>query len=303
VGVAVAAGAQAVAASAKLQTTVARRRARACLRRLVRIRWTCLSFRPSYIHVASVYGLVDGLSDGNFIGVRPGQNVAYAWTMGSRIAAFVIAGGTAVVAVVGCSPSSQDTAPSKPQAADYDISRLEGLKDAFPSGLIPEVSALRTVDARNAKGYGRVIGSNLTTVDPPACRAALEPVQAPGAIEWIGLDSRKPDGQQVFLGAIHSPAPFDVRTTDASCDLTSYTTEREKGTIERVTAPVIDGVTTRAFRIQFKSDEWSGTRYYYAAVLNSDVLVDIRGVLEPPSQTPPSFSDLLVRSVAAIRGS
>ncbi|OBC16336.1 hypothetical protein A5784_26285 [Mycobacterium sp. 852013-50091_SCH5140682] len=127
-------------------------------------------------------------------------------------------------------------------------------------------------------------------------------VLASDGYDWIGLQAHEQSGPQAFVGAIRATEPFAISQPSPGCDRVSYKADREQGTIETVAAPVIDGVTTRAYKIQSDGELGSGVRYYYAAILSDRIFIDIRGVLEPSSQTEQAFSDLLGRAVAAVRG-
>jgi hypothetical protein len=221
----------------------------------------------------------------------------------------------AVCSIGACSPSSElrpaqsltsaaSAEPSTPttNSANLDISRIANIENAFPSGLIPNVVPLQHNGADRSSKYGRVLGMTPSEVDPGQCKPGLQVISASDGYDWIGLQAHQQSGPQAFVGAIRAAEPFVVSQASAGCDRVSYKADREQGTVEVVAAPVIEGVTTRAYKIQYDGELGSGVRYYYAAILSDRVFIDIRGVLEPSSQTEQAFSDLLSRAVAAVQG-
>ncbi|OBC16335.1 hypothetical protein A5784_26280 [Mycobacterium sp. 852013-50091_SCH5140682] len=227
--------------------------------------------------------------------------------MGSRVAACVVAGCTAVVAVVGCSPSSHDAAPTTTtaKAADYDISRLESLKDKFPQGYTAQWFALRRLDERQAESVSDVVGyGDPVTVEPQACAVLLKPIHAGAGTESVAFRADGPSGQQLSVAAQQTTDPFSVDIPSADCDRLSFTAEdpRGTGTAERLSAPTIDGATTAA--VKSRVDGGPGVvDYTYYALVGDRIIVSVHERTDENSRPQQDLSDLLTHAVAAVKAS
>jgi hypothetical protein len=205
----------------------------------------------------------------------------------------------AVAAVQGTYTPPSSKAPQ----LKNDINRLANVKDAFPQGIKPNAIPAQHVGDIDAAKAGRVVGATLTEVDPSQCEPVLQPVRESGGAIFTALDTPGREGPQVIMAASQSPRLSPVELPQAGCEHISYSTEHEHGTVDRLLPPAIDGATTFAFKIQYTDDYGlSGTRYYYSAILDDNIYIDIRGHLDPISATESTFSDLLVKAVAAVRG-
>jgi hypothetical protein len=225
--------------------------------------------------------------------------------MGSRIAAFVVAGCTAVVAVVGCSPSSQNGTPTTTaKTADYDISRLETLKDKFPQGYTTQWFPVRRLDGRQAESVGDVVGyGDPVTVDPQPCAVLLKPIRAGAGTESVAFRGDGPSGQQLSIAAQQTAEPFSVDVPSAGCDRVSFTAEdpRGSGTAERLIAPAIDGAASAA--VKSRVDGGPGVvDYTYYALVGNRIIVSVHERTDENSRPQQDLSDLLTHAVAAVTG-
>ncbi|WP_458319223.1 DUF5642 family protein [Mycolicibacterium brisbanense] len=225
--------------------------------------------------------------------------------MGSRIAAFVVASCTAVVAVVGCSSSSQQAArTSTAETPNYDISRLESLKDKFPPGYTAQWFPVSRLDGRQAESVGDVVGyGDPVTVDPQACAVVLKPIHAGAGTESAAFRSDGPSGQQLSVAAQQTTDPARADVPSAGCERMSFTAEdpRGSGTAERLATPVIDGVVTAA--IKSRVDGGPGVvDYTYYALVGDRIIVTVHERTDENSRPQQELSDLLTNAVAAIKG-
>lgn len=222
--------------------------------------------------------------------------------MGSRVAGFVVAGCTAVVAVVGCSPSSQDSAPTTTKAADYDISRLSEIAPAFPPGNVAQVTPMARMDYVSPGDIDQVAGGTLLSVDPPQCRSLLIPVTASVGSEVARIYAPGPTSD-ISMMAVKLTDPLTADLPVQGCDHVSYTLDGADpgGTVERIEAPDIDGARTQGIRYQVSTDPVAFT-YEYTAFLGDRVVVTLRTSRKQEAPEPPGVSDLLGDAVAAVKG-
>lgn len=216
-----------------------------------------------------------------------------------------------VVALVGCSTSETEprsspaqTAPASPPS--YDVSRIAELQDAFPPGFIAapgddqpiKVSPQLVGIVGTAVSYGSPF-----TVDPPRCRPLLKPVDARTGADTLHIRGDGPEKRSISVGA-YAPVTVPTEIPSAGCDRFTYDVDEEdyplNGSVERLTAPVIDGAVTNAVR--FDVTGYPNVEYAYTAILDGRVYVDVQARLAPEFQAEPVLTELLLKAVAAVRG-
>jgi Domain of unknown function (DUF5642) len=213
----------------------------------------------------------------------------------------------AAVALSGCSAAKTEpeSAPTSAEAAaEYDLARLAVMHDDFPPGFIPFPFELRKLQptyvdqVSAAVSYGRPF-----TVDPPQCKSLLKPVDGQAGADSNGSRADGPDKQSISVAA-DMPVSIPAEIPATGCNRMTYTVQDDRhpsnGTAERITAPSIGGATTFALKIVV--DGFPQPEYFYAAILDERVFVDVNARLNPGVQADPLLSDLLVKAVAAIRG-
>jgi hypothetical protein len=192
--------------------------------------------------------------------------------------------------------------PSNAPPQGPDISRLATLKDEFPQGLKPSVLAPYHLSDIDAVELGRVVGSKSTVFDPPECVAALQPVRQTGNTLGTALSALQRGGPSVVVGASQSQHLLRAETP-AGCDHVRYSSRGEHGAVDRLTPPVIEGAETFAFENQYTDGYGkSGTRYFYSAILDDNVYIDVWGQLDPDAESQQALLELLAKAVAAVRG-
>jgi hypothetical protein len=223
--------------------------------------------------------------------------------MGSRIAAFAVASCTAVVAVVGCSPSQNDAAPTTTvKTANYDISRLSEIAPAFPPGNVPQVTPKQRVDSILPGDIDRFANGTLSSVDPPQCRSLLRPVDVSVGSEVARIYAPGPTSD-ISMMAVKLAAPLTADIPVQGCDHVGYTLDQGQpgGTVERIEAPHIDGAKTQAITYQVSAD-LVAIAVEYTAFLSDHVVITLRTTRKQDTPEPPGLSELLSAAVAAVQG-
>lgn len=206
------------------------------------------------------------------------------------------------VLLAGCSsaeapPDAQTThAPS----SSVNLAGLADLKDNFPPGFTPEMSGPSKVGSKWAYLVGDMVSSGKPfSVDPPSCRALLDPVDAGGDADKAGIGAGGPQPPLLGVGVttpVSVPAP--IPSTD--CDRMTFEVEGAipDGTVERLPAPTIDLATTYGLKVIY----FGGVEYHYVAVLDGRTYVEVVARMAPEFQPEPLLPDLLTKAVAAVRG-
>ncbi|MGV0716260.1 DUF5642 family protein [Mycolicibacterium sp. XJ662] len=189
-------------------------------------------------------------------------------------------------------------------AADIDLSRLNEIRGDFPPGFEPEglsvperQTAQQAALVGDTMGYGRPF-----TVEPPHCRALLEPVRGQVGANKIGVGAEGPD-RQVITVSVTDPVTVPAGLPSTGCERVAFEVEsgvHTVGTATPLTAPGIDGAATSAIKVA--TDGFQYTEYFYVAILDSRVFAQVRARVNPEFPTEPVLPDLLVKAVAAVRG-
>jgi hypothetical protein len=148
-----------------------------------------------------------------------------------------------------------------------------------------------------------VSGSKPYTADPPQCSLLLKPVDGVAGSDSIGIRADEVEKRSISVGA-YVPVDVPAEIPATGCDRMTYKVPDDNypttGTVERIVAPTIDGATT--FGLKIAVDGFPDPEYFYAAILDNRVYVNVNARLAPDFQAQPLLPDLLVKAVAAIRG-
>jgi hypothetical protein len=209
------------------------------------------------------------------------------------------------MALVGCSGSENKPEQTSTQAAEeFDLSRLSELEDDMPPGFIPNPSEVKKLQHVLVAGVGTVVSYGKPfTVEPPQCQVLLKPVDGQAGADMIGI---RADGHEKRTITVGADMPITVRADipETGCDRMTYQVPDDRrpttGTVERITAPTIDGATTLALKITV--DGFPDPEYSYVAIVEDRLFVDVQARLAPDYAAEPLLPDLLVKAVSAIRG-
>jgi hypothetical protein len=215
-----------------------------------------------------------------------------------------------VTAVVLSGCSSSTTGPAKTptssveESAGYDLSRLAEVKDDFPPDFTPSPFEVAKLDPAYVDQVGAVVSYGKPfTVDPQQCRALLKPVDGRIGADTNGSRVDGPNKQSIAVNA-DAPVTVPAEIPATNCDRMTFDVKndavRTRGTAERITAPIIDGAVTEALQIQI--DGYPDVEYYYAAIVDNRLYVNVAARLNPSFDAQPLLPDLLVKAVAAVRG-
>jgi hypothetical protein len=213
----------------------------------------------------------------------------------------------ATLAVTSCSDFENEPhqTPTSTKAAEkYDLSRLAELEDDVPPDFVPWNSKVLKLQQVWVAGVGSVVSSGKPyTVDPPQCSVLLKPVDGVAGADTIGIRADGPEKRSIAVGA-DMPVTVPAEIPATGCDRMSYKVPDDDyprtGTAERIPPPTIDGAST--FALKITTDGFPDPEYFYAAILDDHVYVDVEARLAPDFETQPLLPDLLVKAVAAIRG-
>jgi hypothetical protein len=212
------------------------------------------------------------------------------------------------IASAGCSTSAKESENAPPTSADaaagYDLARLSEVKDDFPPDFPPSPFEVAKLDPAYVDQVGAVVSYGKPfTVDPQQCRALLKPVDGQVGADTNGSRVDGPNKQSIAVNA-DAPVTVPAEIPATGCDRVTFDVKndavRTRGTAERITAPVIDGAIIEALKIQI--DGYPDVQYYYAAILDNRIYVNVAARLNPSFDAQPLLPDLLVKAVAAVRG-
>lgn len=203
------------------------------------------------------------------------------------------------------SASSRQSSPSPIREPQLDLPRLADAAAALPSGFelvgqspVPLDLIERLVDSVSAVvSYGKPF-----VVEPRLCRPLLKPVDAVAGAHTIRFRGDRGKEEQIAVGAVE-PVTVPQPIPTAGCDAMTFQVDDDdrpsKGTVERLSAPVIAGATTIALKAQV--DGWPIVLYSYAAILDEGGYVDVQTRSSPDFAPEPALPSLLAASVAAVR--
>jgi Domain of unknown function (DUF5642) len=211
------------------------------------------------------------------------------------------------VVLSGCSEAGStaaETSPTTQAVREYDLSRLSEIQGDFPPGFVPRPAEVRELKPVWRDGVGSVVSSGKPfTVEPPQCKDLLKPVSGEANAQTIGIRADGADNRGIAVGADLPVSVTDV-IPSSGCDAMSYTVPDDEqprsGTAQRLTAPEIDGATTLALKVTTQG--FSDPEYFYTAVVDDRLYVDVHARLAPDFQPEPLLPDLLTKAVAAVRG-
>lgn len=218
--------------------------------------------------------------------------------------------------LAGCGASTE-VAPAGPVAAQssaaqapaavanpvtYDISRVGAVANDFPQGFTAQAHSAKTLGQADIDGSA-VAAFTDAQVDPPQCRSVVIP---PYVDPTVGTEAAGVIGQgdqgNMYVVALRSPNPIAVTPEPAGCEQISLAGSPEAtGTVQRLAAPAIDGVTTTGVKLSV-ADPAEDPDYLYTAALDDRTSVVVMGSADTQLDPQALMSDLLVKAVAAIRG-
>ncbi|HEX7322073.1 MAG TPA: DUF5642 family protein [Mycobacterium sp.] len=219
------------------------------------------------------------------------------------------------VALAACGHSGQDQPAASPSAqslsapatalaapaADNDVSRIGNVKDDFPQGFTAESHPAKTLDQQDIdhSGINSFTGAQF---DPAQCRSAIIPAYAQPSVGTNAAGVRgQGDQGNIYAVAMRLPQPVPSSPPPAGCDeVTMSGDPQASGTAEPVPAPNIAGVTTTG--AELSTDDDDDPDYIYTAALDDHTTVVVMGNMDEQLNPRQYLSDLLVKSVAAVRG-
>jgi hypothetical protein len=209
--------------------------------------------------------------------------------------------------VASCVACGQAETSARPEAAPppsatsegVDPARVERVRAGLPTGY--EFAAL---PARAAPVALWGLGPEWTA-DPPSCAGLGDPAQGAVVHGW----SASGPGGIVYAVVADAPVGMDLALVD-SCGAWSVSAGHTAGVVDVVGPPVIDGAATLAMLTDATTTVEGGIETHshaetFIAYLGDHVAY-VTVVTDPgspgPSLEPDFASDLLVKTVAAIRG-
>ncbi|WP_234787506.1 DUF5642 family protein [Mycolicibacter sinensis] len=219
----------------------------------------------------------------------------------------VVAALGAGAALAGCGPGAEpDSATPRPaaaeQAARYDISRVDAVKDDFPAGFTAAAHPAKTLGEQDIAGSG-VAAFTDARVDPPQCRSVVIPRYADPTVgtQAAGVIAQGDQGN-MYVVALRSPNPVAAGDDPAGCDRISLSgSPQATGTVERLPGPGIAGATTTGAKLTVE-DPQEDPDYLYTAALDDRTSIVVMGSADAQLDPQRLMSDLLVKAVAAVRG-
>jgi hypothetical protein len=204
------------------------------------------------------------------------------------------------VALAGCA----GTENQPKQTSTYDLSKLSELTDDMPPGFNPYPFEVRKLEPVLVPGVGTVVSYGKPfTVEPPECRVLLKSVDAQAGADTAGFRAGGQDKRSISVIAdMPVNVPDEIPAT--GCDRMTYQVPDDghpmTGTVERIAAPNIDAAITYGLKVTV--DGFPDPEYFYAAILDNHVYVNVNARLAPDFQAQPLLPDLLTKAVTAIRG-
>lgn len=235
---------------------------------------------------------------GRRAGARHGLMVVAALGVGATLAG---CGQSAEPAPAG-SAAPRPAGAAAQDAAPYDISRVDAVKDDFPEGFTAQAHPAKTLGEQDIAGSG-VAAFTDARVDPPQCRAAVIPRYADPTVgtQAAGVIAQGDQGN-MYVVALRSPNPVAAEDLPAGCDRISLSgSPQATGTVERIPAPGIAGATTTGAKLTVE-DPQEDPDYLYTAALDDRTSVVVMGSADAALDPQRLMSDLLVKAVAAVRG-
>lgn len=204
--------------------------------------------------------------------------------------------------VAPAGPVASQPPAAEPSPAPYDISRVDAVTDDFPQGFTAEAHPAKTLGQSDIDGSA-VAAFTDAQVDPPQCRSVVIP---PYADPTVGTEAAGVIGQgdrgNMYVVALRSPNAVAAAADPEGCDRISLSGSPEAtGTVERIPAPAISGVTTTGVKLSV-ADPAEDPDYLYTAALDERTSVVVMGSADAQLDPQRVMSDLLVKAVSAVRG-
>lgn len=229
------------------------------------------------------------------------------------VSLFAVLGGSVVIAACGHSgrgtptaspavnplPASATSASVAP-AAEYDISGVDNVKNDFPPGFTTEAHPAKTLGQHDIDTSG-VAAFTGAQVDPPQCRSLIIPPYAePSAgTDAAGVRAHGDQGN-IYVVALRLPQSVPSAPSPAGCDqVTMSGAPQASGTVEAIPGPAIAGVSTTGVKLSPSAED--DPDYIFTAALNDRTTVVVMGSAADELNPPQLMSDLLVKSVAAVK--
>lgn len=232
---------------------------------------------------------------------RAGRGLA-----GRMVARMIVVLG-AGAALAGCDDSAAgsgvpQSAAAAPTATPYDISKIEAVKDDFPAGFTAEAHPVKTLEQGDIAGSGAAAFID-AGVDPPQCRSVVIPTYTDpkAGAQAAGVIGQGDQGN-MYVIALRSPDPVAAEDVPAGCDRVTLSGSPEAtGSVERIPAPDIAGVTTTGVKLIAEGSD-DEPDYLYTAALDDRTSIVVMGSADQQLAPQQLMSDLLVNAVAAVRG-
>jgi hypothetical protein len=199
--------------------------------------------------------------------------------------------------------SDTPTTATPVERGDINIARLNVIRGAFPADFPPGPPREPT---KEASAYAHLVGGAVSfgkpfTVDPPQCRALLDPVDGQAGAESMLVGAQGP-AEQVISVIVSNPVTVPAGLPSTGCERLSFHVENDVnyGTAARLAAPNIDGAVTSAIKVIPEKSEF--VEFNYIAILDGRVFIEVVARVHPNFQAEPLLPDLLSKGVAAIRG-
>jgi hypothetical protein len=218
------------------------------------------------------------------------------------------------LAACGHSEQSKSAGSSSPQAqppssltasaaasAAYDISRVDNVKNDFPSGFNADAHPAKTLNQQDIDSSG-VIAFTKAQVDPAQCRSLIIPPYADPSVgtQAAGVQGLGDQGK-IYVVALRLPQPVPASRPPAGCDHVSLSgSPQAAGTAESIPAPNIEGVTTTGVKLSPTDAE--DPDYIFTAALNDQTSVVVMGSTDSQLNPQQLLSGLLVKATSAVRG-
>lgn len=194
------------------------------------------------------------------------------------------------------------SAASPPARVAYDISAVDKVKDDFPSGFTVTAGRSKTLSQDDVERSGIQVLTQ-ARLEPPQCLPAIIPPYADlvAGTKAAGVTATG-DGGGVHVTALRLPRPVPVPAGQriAGCERITISAPSVSGVAERVPAPLIAGVSTSGVRLTERGQEDSN--YIFAAALDEQTTVVVRGSVDAALGPQELMSDLLVKATTAVRG-
>jgi hypothetical protein len=203
------------------------------------------------------------------------------------------------VAVAGCGLAENQSANP---VRGHDIASVTAIKDDFPPGYVVEVSPQTTLAKEQADSVGNAITFDApVTVDPPQCLPVLKPIHLPANTKSVEVRASGPQGL-ITVTTNQVPDPIAVTKAPGGCERMSYTQDdlHRRGTVERITAPAVDGGYAQA--VKLTTERVNLADYFYIATVGDRIVVDLHARMDPKYDAPPMLSGLMTKVTDRLQG-